>query len=112
MVRPAYRVAGLAVAAALALAACATPRSAVTTGLVHLGVPAQPAACMAERMDKRLSREQMTAVARLLHGAGKAETMEPTRRNVRRALDVALDAADPQIATVTLKAGVACLLTD
>ncbi|MEX6725437.1 hypothetical protein [Parapedomonas caeni] len=105
-------VVALAGGAAVALAACATPRSAVTSGLEQFGVPARSATCMAERMDKRLSRDQMTSVARLLHGARKAETMDPSRRNVRKALDVALEAADPEIATVTLKAGVACLLAD
>ena len=92
------------------LAGCATPRQQVASGLQSLGLPARQATCMADSMNDRLSREQMSRVARLVGGANRAGDAEPSRRNLRRAVDLVFDVAEPDIASAASRAFLACTI--
>jgi hypothetical protein len=92
------------------LAACASPRSRIAEGLKSLGVPGRPARCVADEMDRQLDGQRLGAVADLLEGARRAGEIEPSRRNLRRGVDVLTRAGDPVIADTAVRASVACLI--
>lgn len=92
------------------LAGCASPRQQVASGLQSLGLPAGQATCMADGMDDRLSGEQMRRVAKLVGGANRAGSAEPSRRNLQRAVDIVFDVAEPEIASAASRAFLACTL--
>jgi len=94
----------------LGLAGCATPRQQVATGLQSLGLAERQATCMADGMDDRLDSDQMRRVARLLGGANRAGDVEPSRRNLQRAVDLVFDVAEPEIATAASRAFLACTI--
>ncbi|HEY4545555.1 MAG TPA: hypothetical protein VIG90_03880 [Pedomonas sp.] len=92
------------------LAGCATPRQQVATGLQSLGLPSRQATCMADSMDDRLSGDQMRRVAKLVGGANRAGSVEPSRKNLQRAVDIMFDVAEPEIATAASRAFLACTI--
>lgn len=94
----------------LGLAACATPRQQVASGLQSLGLGARHAECMADSLNDRLSGDQMRRVAKLLGGASRADRVEMNRRNLNRAVDLVFDAAEPEIASAASRALVACAI--
>lgn len=94
----------------LGLAGCASPRQQVATGLHSLGLAERQASCMAERMDERLSGDQMRRVAKLVGGANRAGDVDPSRKNLQRAVDLVFDVAEPEIASTASRAFLACTL--
>lgn len=92
------------------LAGCATPRQQVATGLNSLGLSQRQATCMADSMDERLSASQMQRVAKLVGGANRAGDVEPSRKNLERAIDIVFDVAEPEIAAAASRAFLACTL--
>jgi len=95
---------------AAGLAGCATPRQQVASGLQSLGLAERQASCMADSLDDRLSNDQMKRVARLLGGASHADRVEANEKNVRRALDLVFDVADPEIASAASRALLGCTI--
>lgn len=90
------------------LASCTSPQSRIRTGLMAFGVPEPPADCIAHELGQRLPGDKLGAVADLLSGAHAAPQATPSKANVHRAIDIIANVADPQIASVSLRAGIAC----
>lgn len=93
---------------ALSLASCATPQSRIRNGLIEFGVPEQPARCIAGELGQKLPGDKLAAVADLISGARAAPRASANKANIHRALDIIARAADPQIASVSLRVGIAC----
>ena len=94
----------------IGLAGCASPRQQVASGLQSLGLAERQAICMADTMDDRLSGDQMRRVAKLVGGANRAGDVEPSRRNVQRAVDLVFGVAEPEIASAASRAFLACTI--
>ncbi|TRW18144.1 hypothetical protein [Glacieibacterium frigidum] len=94
--------------AALSLAAvvvaCATPADKITDALIDYGLPEKQARCMGERLEARLSLEQLqrlSELARANRGQGKV--------SVNRLADQLNREGDPKLVTAVVGAGVSCL---
>lgn len=93
-------------AAALALAGCATPETRLRTGLQNAGLSKAMSACMAERMADRLSLLQLRRLAALgsLKDRQVADlTLDQFFRKVRAL-------KDPEILTVSTSSAAVCAL--
>ena len=96
----------LALAAALLLAACASPAERITEKLVEAGVPDRQAQCMGTRLAERLTAEQLRELGKVA-GNDRAEGRRSSLRDlVRRVRDV----NDPQLVAVLVGAGVECAI--
>lgn len=96
----------VALAAVLALAACATPETRVRTALLDAGLPPPIAGCMADRMIDRLSLGQLN----------KLSSLKKLRRGEMRNLSVdeflrrTRSLQDPAILSVVTSSGLVCAL--
>lgn len=96
----------VALAAVLALAACATPETRVRTALLDAGLPPPIAGCMADRMIDRLSLGQLS----------KLSSLKKLRRGEMRNLSVdeflrrTRSLQDPEILSVVTSSGLVCAL--
>jgi len=96
----------IAPALLLGVAACASlsPEARLRTGLIEAGLSARQSACMADRMNDKLSLLQLRSLSSLKNlNREKMPTMSTERflRNVR-------SLKDPEIVAVTTSAALAC----
>ncbi len=103
MIRP-----GLAaLALMLTLGGCATPQTRIERGLIEAGLSRKQSACMADRMADKLSVGQLLKLRSLSGMKDKdVRTMSIERflRNVRAL-------RDPEILSITTRAGVGCAIS-
>ncbi len=97
----------LPLAAALALAACASPQSRVETALIQAGVKAPMATCMARRMTDRLSIAQLQKLSRARGAPGE----KVGDLSVGELLERVNRIGDPEVVSVVTTAGAACALS-
>jgi uncharacterized lipoprotein YmbA len=100
------RTLAFATAAALALAACATPENRVKTALLQAGLSESVSACMATRMTDRLTIAQLQKLAQAGQGAGPVGQMSLSELSTR-----VRGIGDPEIVSVVSSAAVGCALT-
>lgn len=95
-----FAMAGLA---ALLLASCATvsPQMRIADRLFELGLSEQRADCLADALDERLDREDLSDVADFLGNLNAADS-------AGGALDAMLSIDNPRIATAIARASVSC----
>lgn len=91
------------VAAALLLTACATPAERIAARLERAGVPHPQAACMGDRLVKRLSLSQMVALDRVV------QDRSGDRLTINR-LIVRLGNADPALVAQLVETGLVCAI--
>lgn len=103
MIRP-----GLAaLALMLTLGGCATPQTRIERGLIEAGLSRKQSACMADRMADKLSVGQLLKLRSLSGMKDKdvrAMSIERFLRNVRAL-------RDPEILSITTRAGVGCAIS-
>jgi hypothetical protein len=93
--------------ALLSLAACAiTPEQRVRKSLVEAGLSQPMASCMAERMAAKLSIGQLRRLATLGDLKGRPLNSLTVREVLRRMEQL----GDPEIVTVTSRAGIGCAI--
>ncbi|WP_336964046.1 hypothetical protein [Sphingobium aquiterrae] len=102
-----HRAPAAALAALLALSACATPETRVRTGLMDAGLPPPLAACMADRMVDRLSLVQL----RRLQSLSKVRGADLHRLSIDQFLHKVRALEDPEIFVVTSKAALSCAIS-
>lgn len=94
----------VAVAAVLALSACATPETRVRTALLDAGLPSPIAGCMADRMVDRLSLIQLNK----LGGLKKLRGTNVEDLSVSEFLKRTRSLQDPEILSVVTSSGLIC----
>ena len=94
----------VAVAAVLALSACATPETRVRTALTDAGLSKPIAACMADRMVDRLSLIQLNK----LNGLKKLRGQNMRKVTVDEFLKRTRSLQDPEILGVVSSSGLIC----
>jgi hypothetical protein len=88
------------------LAGCAvTPEQRVNAALRDAGVPPRVASCMAERMARKLSIEQLKELKRLAALREPGDSMGPKR--ILRSVEAI---GDPEIVRVTSRAALGCYI--
>ncbi|MEZ5710073.1 MAG: hypothetical protein R3E02_11870 [Blastomonas sp.] len=98
----------IAMAGALAVAACATPEMRVRSALVDAGLKKEVAGCMAGRMVDRLSIGQLQKLGRL----GKLGKDDPGDISLNAFLDKTRALRDPEILGVVSSSGLICWARD
>ncbi|HEV7233540.1 MAG TPA: hypothetical protein VGN36_04790 [Sphingorhabdus sp.] len=93
-----------ALAAVLALAACATPETRVRTALIDAGLSKPIASCMADRMVDRLSLIQLNR----LSGLKKLRGQDMRKITVEEFLKRTRSLQDPEILGVVTSSGLIC----
>ncbi len=93
-----------AVAAVLALSACATPETRVRTALMDAGLSQPIAACMADRMVDRLSLIQLNR----LSGLKKLREKDVRKLSIDEFLRRTRSLQDPEILSVVTSSGLIC----
>ncbi len=93
----------LAVAAALALAACATPAERITDHLEAAGVPGSQARCMGNRLAARLTIGQMAELNRIVRNS-RGDRLTVTRLAQR------LGDTDPALVGKLIETGLVCAI--
>ena len=96
----------IALLAASALSACATPEARLRTGLMDAGLSQPMASCMAQRMTDRLSVTQL----RRLSALAKTGDLDPRRTSYDRLIQHIRALGDPEILQVTGAAAIGCSL--
>ena len=96
----------VAVIAALALSACATPETRVRTALLDAGLPQPIAACMADRMVDRLSLIQLNKLSSLK----KLRSRDASKLSVDEFLKRTRSLQDPEILGVVSSSGLICAI--
>jgi hypothetical protein len=97
----------IAVAAVAGLAGCATPQTRLERGLIAAGLPKRQSACMAQRMDDKLSLFQLRRIGSLANFKDeKLGEMSADRfmHNIR-------SLKDPEILSVTTRAAIGCAIS-
>ena len=97
------RIAALIVT--LALAACATPADRITRALTDYGLPERQARCMGERLQDKLSLDQLQRLNELAK-ANKGRT----RISIGAIADQLTRDGDPKLVARVVSAGFACAL--
>lgn len=97
----------LVVLALLVLAGCATPAQRITARLTEYGVPAAPARCMGDRLQSRLSLDQLRRLDEIGKTLGRDRVARLTVRGLVRVLD---QPADARLVSELVRASVACLI--
>lgn len=92
--------------ATLPLAACATPKARLRTGLADAGLPERTATCMADYMAPRLSLTQL----RRLQSLASVSKVDYRRITVDQYLHKVRALKDTELLTVTGKAALSCAL--
>ena len=93
-----------ALTVATLLAACATPAEKITTALTDYGLPEKQARCMGERLQDKLSLEQLKRLndlARQNRGQGRV--------SVNALADQLNRDGDPKLVAAVVGAGFGCL---
>ncbi len=90
----------------LPLAACATPKARLRTGLMNAGLPDRTAACMADYMSPRLSLTQL----RRLQSLASVSKVDYRRITIDDYLHKVRALKDVELLTVTGKAALHCAL--
>jgi hypothetical protein len=90
----------------LALSACATPQSQLKSGLMSAGLSARTSECMAERMWDKLSLLQLKRLSSL----GNFRDERLRNMSFDRFLYNVRSLEDPEILSVTTKAGLSCAI--
>jgi hypothetical protein len=91
----------------LTLSACASPQSRIESGLREAGLSAKQSACMADRMADKLSVGQLLKLRSLSSMKDKnvrEMSIEEFLRNVRAL-------RDPEILSITTRAGLGCAIS-
>jgi hypothetical protein len=91
----------------LTLSACATPQTRIERGLIEAGLSRKQSACMAERMADKLSVGQLLklrSLSNMKDNNVRDMTIEQFLRNVRAL-------RDPEILSITTRAGVGCAIS-
>jgi len=96
----------IVVIATLPLAACATPKARLRTGLADAGLPERTASCMADYMAPRLSLTQL----RRLQSLASVGKVDYRRITVDQYLHKVRALKDTELLTVTGKAALSCAL--
>lgn len=97
----------IAILALLAGCASVTPEEAVRHRLIDAGLKPPVAACMAERLVRRLSPEELR---RLGHAAQLAEGRQVDEMTVGELADRISAVGDPHIVEVVTRAGIGCAI--
>lgn len=85
-------------------AACATsPAGRIESRLLNIGIDAKNARCLANELDAKLDRSELTAVADFLDGLDRSDSPG-------EAIDALLSIDDPGAAAGVARAGFACAL--
>lgn len=86
-------------------AACATisPASRIQSRLMELGVPRSHAGCLADELDDRLDRSELSDVARFLDRVSRADSGDDVVGQLRR-----ID--NPRVAAMVAASAIACAL--
>jgi hypothetical protein len=88
------------------LSACATPETRLRTGLMSAGLSAPQSACMADRMNDKLSLLQLKRLASL----GSLKQKQVTSLSIAEFLHKVRALKDPEILIVTSKAALTCAI--
>lgn len=99
--------AGLIGLAAL-VAGCATPETRLRTGLMNAGLSPQASACMADRMVDKLSLAQL----RRLSDLSKIKEQRLGEMRVREFWRQVRALRDPEILSITARAGLSCAISE
>jgi hypothetical protein len=97
----------LAVFALLAVSACASPQSQLRTGLQSAGLSPRVSSCMAERMWDKLSLLQLKRISSLGNFRDERLRDMPLDRFLHNVRSL----EDPEILSVTTRAGLSCALS-
>lgn len=101
------RLIPIALLAALAGCATVTPEQEVRHRLIAAGLKPPVAACMAEKLVRKLSPEELR---RLGHAAQLAEGRRIDDMTVRELVDRVAAVGDPHIVEVVTRAGIGCAI--
>lgn len=96
-----------AVAILLALGACASPASRISTALVRYGLDEQRADCVGSSLQQRLSLGQLQRLGAAARAYREGDS-DPTRLTPSDLLRVAGELRDPEIPLAVGQAGLAC----
>lgn len=89
-----------------AMSACASPEQKLRMGLMDAGLSPNMAGCMAERMVDRLSLVQL----RRLSSLSKIKESDLRQLSIEEFLYKVRALKDPEILTITTKAGLGCAI--
>ena len=95
---------------AVSLAACASPRERIATGLTGYGIEPGRAACVGEHLERSLSIAQLQELGRVAQAARNRDP-NPSRLTLDDLLRAASEIRDPRIALEVAKAAGRCNLT-
>ncbi len=96
----------LAFLAMASVSACATPEARLRTGLMSAGIGAAQSACMADRMNDKLSLFQLKRLASL----GSLKEKRAISLSIADFLHKVRALKDPEILGVTSKAALTCAI--
>ena len=97
------RIAALTVT--LALVACATPADRITKALTEYGVPAHQARCMGDRLQDKLSLDQLQRLNQLAK-----DNKGRTKVSIGAIADQLSRDGDPKLVARVISAGFACAI--
>jgi hypothetical protein len=100
----------IVIAAALSLAACATPRERIADSLVGYGLDQARANCVGEQLQRDLSLSQLQELGRVARSY-RARDPDPSRLTLDDLLRAASEIRDPAIALSVARAAGRCNLT-
>lgn len=100
----------MVIAAALALAACASPRERIADSLVGYGLDQARAECVGEQLQRDLSIGQLRELGRVAR-AYRARDADPSRLTLDDLLSAASEIRDPAIPLAVAKAAGRCNLS-
>ena len=90
------------------LVGCATPETRLRNGLTNAGLSPQASACMADRMIDRLSLAQL----RRLSDLSRIKEQRLGEMRVREFWRQVRALRDPEILTITARAGLSCAISE
>lgn len=90
------------------LVGCATPETRLRNGLINAGLSPQASACMADRMIDRLSLAQL----RRLSDLSRINEQRLGDMRVREFWRQVRALRDPEIITITARAGLSCAISE
>jgi hypothetical protein len=100
------RVQTWVLAAALAVAGCATPSQRISSKLIGYGVPEPQAICVGDKLEQRLSISQLRRIGEITK-ASRSATGQVSLTQFAAALN---KPGDEQIVAEVVRAGLGCVL--
>lgn len=97
------------IAAVVSLAACASPKERIATGLEGYGIEESRATCVGDHLQRSLSIAQLQELGRVAQAA-RARDPDPSRLTLDDLLRAASEIRDPKVAIEVAKAAGRCNL--